>query len=85
MTIRAFRRPSRSLRAPITRVVTVAVTALQATMAAIMDVSPEMVLYRNTLKYIFSMTQAICPNRPKVSRAARCGRPVWFSCYRSSS
>lgn len=36
-----------------------AVTALQATMAAIMDVSPEMVLYRNTLKYIFSMTQAI--------------------------
>ena len=73
--MKALRRPSLSLSAPITSVVTVAVTALADTMAAIIAGSPEMVLYRNTLKYIFSMTQAIWPKRPKISTAAQVRPP----------
>ena len=73
--MRALRRPILSESAPITSVVTVAVTALADTMAAIMAVSPEMVLYRNTLKYMFSMTHAIWPTRPNSSTAAHVRPP----------
>ena len=50
--------------APIKIVVNVAVTALAATIHAIALGSPEIVLYKKRLKYIFSITHANCPNNP---------------------
>ena len=42
------------------------------------------ILYRNTLKYMFSTTQAICPMSPKMSMAAQ-KRPPSFFCICSAS
>ena len=56
--MKGLRRPTRSERAPMSRVVTVAATALRATIQAMAVGSGAMALYRNTLKYMFSMVQA---------------------------
>ena len=54
----ALRLPTRSDHAPTSSVVTVATAALHATMAAMYEGSVEIVLYKNTLKYIFSIVHA---------------------------
>src|SRR5665647_2098430 len=56
--------PTLSLKAPIRSVAAVAVTALAATIIVISVVVPPISLKRNRLKYMFSTTQAIWPNRP---------------------
>ena len=56
--MKGLRRPTRSERAPMSRVVTVAARALNATIQAMAVGSGAMALYRNTLKYMFSMVQA---------------------------
>ena len=59
-----FLLPSLSDSAPIRSVVSVAAAADQPTISAMYHGSVEMVLYRKTLKYMFSIVQANCPNRP---------------------
>ena len=65
------RRPILSERAPISTVVSVAATALAATMAEISPAVALNILYMNTFRYMFSTTQAICPIRLSKVRATQ--------------
>ena len=67
--INIFLLPSLSARAPTKTVVSVADTALAATISAMSDADAPNILYMNTLRYIFSTTHAICPTSPQSTRA----------------
>src|SRR5664280_2249936 len=62
--MKTLRLPTLSESPPMSSVVRVAAMALAATMSAIYVGSVEIVLYRKTLKYMFSIVQANCPTRP---------------------
>ena len=57
--------------APMTMVVRAAVTALAITMAEMSAGVAWNILYMNTLKYMFSTTQATWPIRPKMIMAVQ--------------
>ena len=63
----------------MSRVVTVADTALALTIAEIAEAEAWTIWYKNTLKYIFSTTQATCPVNPKITNAHQ-KRDVFFFC-----
>ena len=65
----------------MSRVVAVAATALRATIQAMAVGSGAMALYRNTLKYMFSMVQANWPTRPTAMRAAQVRFFIQFASY----
>ena len=69
--INIFLLPSLSARAPTKTVVSVADTALAATISAMSDADAPNILYMNTLRYIFSTTHAICPTSPQSTRATQ--------------
>ena len=79
--MKGLRRPTRSERAPMSRVVTVAAMALNATIQAMAVGSGAMALYRNTLKYMFSMVQANWPTRPTRMRAIQVRFFIQLSSY----
>lgn len=64
MAMKGFLFPILSEKAPIIIVVRVATTADEATIVAIYDGSVDIVLYKKTLKYMFSIVQAIWPESP---------------------
>ena len=76
--ISSFRFPTLSENAPTRTVVSVAATELAPTIREMSDAEALNILYKNTFRYIFSTTHAICPMSPKISIAAQNFLPSFF-------